>query len=141
MSHCMVNYCLNYSLCTHIYLYKMNHTRRRYQREPSSQLTTPKSIVFPINNSNLQSSCPFANITSVSNTQCNRKFWNFLSSHLRFSVSLNLLSSQRLIISLPVTPGYTPTQSMSKQSNAWPGNIAIIIMHKLQAFMLLNSSE
>ena len=74
-----------------------------YHGEQLSQFITLKSQIFPVQNSNLQSSASVAKSSACKIW----KFLSFLSPHLWFSVSYNLLSSQRLIFRLPenlVTP-------------------------------------
>ena len=85
----------------------------RYHQEPSSQLITLKSQIFPVKNSNLQSS-GLVGLVAKSSVFKNRQFWNLLSSHLRFWVSSNLLSSQGLILRLPKNP-VTPPGFVKKQ--------------------------
>ena len=85
---------------------KFKHYWGRYQQDPSSQLITPNSQIFPVKNSNLQSS-GLVGLLSKSSVFKTRQFWNLLSSHIRFWVSFILLSSQGLIFRLPknlVTP-------------------------------------
>ena len=75
----------------------------RYHQEPSSQLITLKRQIFPVKNSNLQSSGSVG-LVAKSSVFKTRQYWNLLSSHLRFRVSCNLLSSQGLIFRLPKNP-------------------------------------
>ena len=72
------------------------HIRGRYHQEQSSQLITHKSQIFPVKNSNLQ----FSGIVAKSSVFKTRQLRSLLSSHLRFWVSFNHLSSQRLIFRL-----------------------------------------
>ena len=84
----------------------MKPPKRRHHQELSSQLITHKSQIFPFNNSDLQYS-GLDGLVAESSVFKTKQFWNLLSSNLRFWVSFNLLSSQRLIFSLPknhVTP-------------------------------------
>ena len=75
-----------------------------YHQEQSSQLITLNSQIFPIKNANLQSS----GLVAKSSVFKTRQFWNLLSSHLRFWVSFNLLSSQRRVFRLPKNPVTPP---------------------------------
>ena len=74
----------------------------------TSPLITFKSRVFPDKNANLQFSglvgSGLVGLIAKSSVFKTRQFWNLLSSHLRFWVSFNLLSSQRLIFRLPKNP-------------------------------------
>ena len=75
----------------------------RYHQERSSQLITLKNQILLVKNLNLQSSSLVGWVAKFSVVKT-RQFWNLLSSHLRFWVSFNLLSSQRLIFRLPKNP-------------------------------------
>ena len=76
--------------------------------EPSSQLITLKSHTFPVKNSNLKS----YGFVAKSWSSKLSNFWCLLSSHLRLWVSFSLLSSQRLIFILPVTPITFPPHAL-----------------------------
>ena len=71
----------------------------RYHQEPSSQSITLKSQVLPVKNVNL---CSFGLVAKLLSSKLGN-FCNLLSSHIRFWVSFNPLSSQRLIFRLPNT--------------------------------------
>ena len=85
----------------------------RYHQQRSSQLITLKSRIFPVKNANLQSS-GLVGLVAKSSVFKTGQFWNLLSSHLRFWVSFNLLSSQRLIFRLPKNP-VTPQSLVRNQ--------------------------
>ena len=63
----------------------------RYHQDPSSQLIILKSQIFPVKNSNLQSS-GLVGLVTKSSVFKTRQFWNLLSSYFRFWLSFNLLS-------------------------------------------------
>ena len=79
----------------------------RYHQERSSQLITFRNQIFPVKNLNLPSSS-LIGLVAESPVVKTRQFLNLLSSHLRFWVSSNLLSSQRPIFRLPKNPVTPP---------------------------------
>ena len=106
--------------CSHII-----YVRGRYHQEPSSQFITLMSQIFPVKNSNLQSS-GLVGLVAKSSVFKTGKFWNLLSSHLRFWVSFNLLSSQGLIFRLPKNPVTPPCQD--RNDYTWQcGSISLIL--------------
>ena len=84
----------NHFVCYSRFLSKnnINTDWGRYHQKLSSQLITLKSQIFPIKNSNLQSS-GLVGSDAKSSVFKTRQFWNLLSSHLRFWVSFNLISA------------------------------------------------
>ena len=80
----------------------------RYHQEQSSQLITPQSQIFPFKNAHLRPSGLVSPVAKSSVIKLGN-FCNLLSSHLRFLVPFNLLSSQRLIFRLPKNPDTPPT--------------------------------
>ena len=66
------------------------YNRERYHKELSSRLVKLKSKIFPIRNSNPQSS---GLVTESSVSFKTRQFWSLLYSHFIFWVSFNLLTS------------------------------------------------
>ena len=74
-----------------------------YHQEPSSQLITLKSWIFPFKNSDLQSS-GLVGLVAKFSVFINRQIWKLLS--------FNLLSSNRLIFRLPKNP-VTPSDRRS----------------------------
>ena len=83
------------------------HVLGRYHQEQSSHLITLKSQIFPVKNANLLSS-GLVGLVAKSSVFKLGNFCNLLSSHLRFWVSFNLLSAQRLIFTLPKNPVTPP---------------------------------
>ena len=92
--------------------------REGIHKEQSSQLATLESQIFTIKGQ------IFDPLSQLPNLLSSKLFWSLLSSHLRFWVSFNLLSSRRLIFRLfksPVTPylfflhvhGYTPLENIA----------------------------